>query len=96
MDSQVTLVGTSSASNREANSVLVFSRDSLLNTTLFLRGTDRPVYKVETKGNAARTELYRTIPGSGQEPPIVVRIIRSMSNRKTMRALTSYDCSRCG
>lgn len=77
MDSQLTLVDTSVLPDRRANSVLVFSRDSLLNTTLYLRGTNRPVYKVQTNSKTTRTEVLRIVPGSDQEPPLVVRINRS-------------------
>ncbi|KAK7679597.1 hypothetical protein QCA50_017308 [Cerrena zonata] len=77
MDSQLTLVDTSVLPDREASSTLIFSPDSLLNTTLSLRGTNRPVYKVQTSGNATRTEVFRIIPGSVREPPLVVRINRN-------------------
>ena len=80
MDSQVTLVDANVLPDRTvASSILLFSQDSLLNATLYLRGTMRPipVYKVQSTTNTSRTEVHKIIPGSDQEPPLVIRINRS-------------------
>ncbi|KAH8100372.1 hypothetical protein BXZ70DRAFT_186945 [Cristinia sonorae] len=78
MDTQLTLVDmTAPLPQREARTVLLFSRDSLMNTTLRIRGTQSTVYVVKTNFKSTRTTVSRMIPGSDQGAVEVARIDRN-------------------
>jgi len=78
MDTQLTLVDLEAPlPERSARTVLLFTRDSLLNTTIRIRGTDSAVYVVKTNATSSRTVVSRMIPGSEQGAAQVVRIDRN-------------------
>lgn len=78
MDTQLTLVDIDAPlPERSARTVLSFTRDSLLNTTLLIPGTDSVVYVVKTNATSSRTTISRMVPGSEQGVVEVVRIDRN-------------------
>ena len=78
MDTQLTLVDLAAPlPERTARTVLSFSKDSLLNTTLSIRGTESVVYVVKTNVTSSRTTINKMIPGSERGAVEVVRIERN-------------------
>ncbi|THH29023.1 hypothetical protein EUX98_g5162 [Antrodiella citrinella] len=78
MDTQLTLVDVDAPlPDRHARTVLTFSRDSLLNTTLRIRGSEHVVYVIKTNATSSRTVVNRMIPGSEQAVVQAVRIDRN-------------------
>ncbi|CAL1703145.1 unnamed protein product [Somion occarium] len=94
MDSQLTLVDNIILPEREASTVLTFTRDSLLNSTLHLRGTSRVAYVIQTNNHSTRTEIRKIIPGN-DESPVVVRIDRSdlLADKITFTGIPSMKIS---
>ncbi|KAI0074688.1 hypothetical protein K474DRAFT_1665128 [Panus rudis PR-1116 ss-1] len=78
MDTQLTLVDYAAPfPEREADSVLTFSRDSLLDSTLSLQGTNSVVYTIQTTPATELTTIRRYVPGSVEDPFVVVKIERN-------------------
>ena len=77
MDSQITLVGDTSLPDRAASTVFNFTRDSLLNAKLHLRGSERATYVISTNSRATCTEVRKYIPGGAAQMVLSVSIERS-------------------
>ncbi|TCD64189.1 hypothetical protein EIP91_004465 [Steccherinum ochraceum] len=78
MDTQLTLVDFDAPlPERSARTVLSFTRDSLLNSTLRISGTDSTVYVIKTNATSSRTIVSRMIPGSSEGVAEVVKIERN-------------------
>ncbi|TCD64190.1 hypothetical protein EIP91_004466 [Steccherinum ochraceum] len=92
MDSQLTLVDSSAPlPERSAQTVFTFSRDSLLNATLRILGTDSTVYVIKTNTTTTRTVVSRMIPGSAKGVVEVVKIERNdiLPNKITFEGFPS-------
>ncbi|KAI0738084.1 hypothetical protein C8Q80DRAFT_1276098 [Daedaleopsis nitida] len=85
MDSQATLVDPTELPDRYAHTELLFSRDSLTNADLVVRGRTTVVYTIRTPGKSlSRTELCH-IEGAEERPVVVACIERNEILPDTIR-----------